>query len=109
MTVFYNYSLGIGTLAFDTRLGLYEDPPPSEALKFIEEVQNFFALSHKLLFSIPSTIARRYVDTPMFKKFLKCGDTVLDIGQGFVNKKMAELKEMAEKGIDPSDNTKGVL
>ena len=87
---------------------MYEDPPKQEALKFIEEVQNFFRLSHKLMFSIPSTIARKYVDTPTFKKFLECGDTVLDLGQSFVDRKMKELKEMTEKGIDPSANAQGV-
>ena len=108
--MFFNfYSIpGIGTVAFDTRLGLYEDPPPQEALKFIEEVDNFFILSQKLMFNIPSRMARKYIDTPTFKKFLKSADAFLDIGQGFVNKKMMELKEMAEKGIDPSGDTQGV-
>ena len=103
----YILNSGIGTVAFDTRLGLYEDPPPKEALQFIEEVQNFTNLSHKLFFSIPSRIAGKYIDTPTFKKFLKCGDAILDIGQGFVDKTMRELKEMTEKGIDPSDGTRG--
>ncbi|XP_073228660.1 cytochrome P450 27C1-like [Porites lutea] len=99
---------GISTVAFDTRLGLYDDSPPPEALLFIREVQNFFALSHKLLFSAVSRFARQYFDTPLLKRFLKCGDTILDIGQGFVDKKMKELKEMTEKGIDPSDNSQVV-
>ena len=103
----YIFKSGIGTVAFDARLGLYEDSPPKEALQFIEEVQNFFTLSHKLFFSIPSRIARQYMDTPTFKKFLRCGDAILDIGRGFVDKKMRELKEMTEKGIDPSDGTQG--
>jgi len=95
-------------VAFDTRLGLYDDLPPPEALLFIKEVQNFFALSHKLLFSAVSRFARQYFDTPLLKRFLKCGDTILDIGQGFVDKKMKELKEMTEKGIDPSNNSQGL-
>ena len=99
---------GVSTVAFDTRLGLYDDSPPPEALLFIKEVQNFFALSHKLLFSAVSRFARQYFDTPLLKRFLKCGDTILDIGQGFVDKKMKELKEMTEKGIDPSDNSQGL-
>ena len=99
---------GIGTVAFDTRLGLYDDPIPPEALKFINEVQNFFTLSHKLIFSAAHRIAGPYIDTPLFKKFLKCGDAILDIGQGFVEKKMMELKEMAEKGTDSSDNSQGL-
>ena len=44
-------------MAFDTRLGLYDDPIPPEALQFINEVQNFFALSHKLTFSAAHRIA----------------------------------------------------
>ena len=59
------------------------------------------------MFSIPSNIVRRYIDTPAFKKFLKVADDVLDIGQGFVDKKMRELKEMAEKDIEPSGDTRG--
>ena len=94
-------------MAFDTRLGLYEDPPPQEALKFIDAVQNFFSLAQKLMFSIPSNMVRRYIDTPAFKKFLKNADDILDIGQGFVDKKMRELKEMAEKDKEPSGDTQG--
>ena len=100
--------IGIGTVAFDTRLGLYDDPIPPEALQFINEVQNFFALSHKVFFSAAHRIAGPYIDIPLFKKFLKCADTILDIGQGFVEKKMMELKEMAEKGTDSSDNSQGL-
>ena len=100
--------VGIGTVAFDTRLGLYEDPLPQEALKFINAVQNFFLLTQKLTFSIPSNMVRRYIDTPALKKFLKVADDILDIGQGFVDKKMRELKKMAEKDIEPSSDTRGI-
>lgn len=98
---------GIGTVAFDARLGLYEQPPKDEALKFIEEVQTFWTLTQKLMFSVPSNMVRPYMDTPTLKKFHKCADTIINIGQGFVDKRMRELKEMAEKGIDPSDGTQG--
>jgi len=99
---------GIGTVAFDARLGLYEQPPKDEALKFIEEVQTFWTLTQKLMFSVPSNMVRPYMDTPTLKKFHKCADTIINIGQGFVDKRMRELKEMAEKGIDPSDGTQVV-
>ena len=89
---------------------MFEDPAPQEALKFIEAVQNIATLSHKLMFSAPSRIARQYgIDTPTFKKYIKCADTMVDIGQGFVDKKMIELKEMAEKGTESSGNTQGML
>ena len=94
-------------MAFDTRLGLYKDPPPQEALKFIDAVQNFMMFTHKLMYSIPSNMVRRYVDTPALKKFFKVADDVVDIGQGFIDKKMREIKEMTEKNIDPSGDTQG--
>ena len=62
-------SVGIGTMAFDTRLGLYSDPPSPEGLKFIAAVHDFFDLSQKLLLSIPSNLMRPYMDTPALKKF----------------------------------------
>ena len=98
----------MATLAFDTRLGLYEDPPPQEALEFTEAIINFFEISQQLLFDTFYQIASKYIDTPLFKKFLKNCDALLDIGGDFVNKKMMELKEMTEKGIDPA-KTEGVL
>ena len=98
----------MATFAFDTRLGLYEDPPPQEALEFTEAVINFFEISQQLLFDAFYQIASKYIDTPLFKKFLKNCDTLLDIGGNFVNKKMMELKEMTEKGIDPA-KTEGEL
>ena len=94
---------GIGTLAFDTRLGLYEDPPPQSALEFTNAVNNFFELAQQLLFNIFSRIARPYIDTPTFKKFLINADALFEIGQVFVDNKMRELNMMAEKGIDPSN------
>ena len=95
--------IGIGTVAFDSRFGLYEDTPPQEALEFTRAVDDFFELSQQLLLNVLQRAASRYMDTPMFKKFFKVQDTILDIGQRFVDKKMKELKEMADRGIDPAD------
>lgn len=94
---------GIATLVFNTRLGLYEDQPPQLALKFTEVVNNFFELSHKLLFNPLSRIARQYFDPPTFKKFLENADAFMETGQGIVDKKTRELTEMTEKGIDLGD------
>ena len=98
---------GIGTFVFDTRLGLYDDPPKKEAIRFINTVRDFSALSQQLLMNPASRIASKYIDTPTFKKFLKTADDFVDIGQDLVNKKIRELKEMAKKGFDPSANTQG--
>ncbi|XP_073228382.1 1,25-dihydroxyvitamin D(3) 24-hydroxylase, mitochondrial-like [Porites lutea] len=96
-------SLGIGTVAFDSRFGLYEDTPPQEALDFTKAVNDFFELSQQLLYSILNRVALKYIDTPKYKKFSKNYDTILDIGQRFVEKKMMEVKQMTEKGIDLAD------
>ena len=99
----------MGTLAFDARLGLYEDPPKEEAMRFIQGIHDFFSLSQELFFSLPRRIAKRFdIDTPKLKKFFKTSDILIEIGEGFVDKKMRELKEMADKGIDPSGNTQGI-
>ena len=94
------YFSAAGVLAFDARLGLYEDPPTEKAIIFINAVQDFFELSQKLLFQFTHRVLLPYIDTPTFKRFLKVSDVILDIGQSFVDKKMLEMKEMAEKGID---------
>ena len=65
--------------------------------------RNSFELAQQLLFNIFSRIARSYIDTPTFKKFLINADALFEIGQVFVDKKMRELNIMAERGIDPSN------
>ena len=56
--------------------------------------------------SVPSVMMRRYIDTPALKKFFKAADDIVDIGEYFISNKMKELKEMTEKGIEPSDEGK---
>ncbi|XP_067047710.1 cytochrome P450 27C1-like isoform X2 [Acropora muricata] len=99
----------IGTVAFNTRLGLYQDPPPEKALKFIEAVDMFFVQTQKMMTSLPSAMMRRYIETPALKKFFKAADDIVDIGEYFVSNKMKELKEMSEKGIELSDEVVPVL
>lgn len=98
----------IGTVAFNTRLGLYQDPPPEKALKFIEAVDTFFIQTQKML-NLPSAMTRQYIDTPALKKFFKAADDIVDIGEYFISNKMKELKEMTEKGIEVSDEVVPVL
>ena len=77
-------------------------------MEFTEAVNNFLELAQQLIFNIFSRIAHQYIDTPVFKKFLKNADLILEIGHSFVEKKMRELKEMDEKGID-QDDAQGAL
>jgi len=79
-------------------------------MRFIQGVQDYFSVSHELFFSLSRRIAKHFdIDTPKLKKFFKTGDTLIEIGKGFIDKKMRELKEMADRGIDPSDNTQGTI
>ena len=75
-------------------------------MKFIKAVDMFFTQSQKILFSLPSAMMRRYIDTPALKKFFKAADDIVDIGEYFISNKMKELKEMTEKGIEVSDEGK---
>ncbi|XP_068713683.1 cytochrome P450 27C1-like [Montipora foliosa] len=93
----------VGTVAFNTRLGLYQDSPPEKATKFIEAVDSFIVQSQKISMSSVSTFLRRYIDTPALKKFFKACDEIVEIGEYFIKNKMEELKEMTEEGIEPSD------
>ena len=52
-------------------------------------------------------MVRPYIDTPGLKKFFKAADDVWDIAQGFIDKKMTELKDMTENKIEPSGDTQG--
>lgn len=98
----------MGILAFDARLGLYEDPPKDEAMRFIQGIHDFLSLSHQLFFSVSMRMAKRLnIDTPKLKKFFKTADVLIEIGESFVDKKMRELKEMADKGIDSSSDNQG--
>ncbi|XP_068714941.1 cytochrome P450 27C1-like [Montipora foliosa] len=99
----------IGTVAFNTRLGLYQDSPPEKAVKFIEAVDAFMGQTQKIMMSGVSTFLRRYIDTPALKKFFKASDDIIEIGEYFISNKMKELKEMTEKGIEPSDEVVPLL
>ena len=98
-------SLGIGTVAFNTRLGLYQDSLSEKAVKFIEAVDAFMVQS-QIMMSGVSTSLRRYIDTPALNKFFKASDDIIEIGEYFISNKMAELKKMTEKGIEASDDSK---
>ena len=95
--------LGVGTLVFDDRVGLYDDPPSEEATRFIDAVNDVFAYSHILLFGFVENLLLPYVDTPSFKKLGKAMDTMAEIGEMFIKKKIKELEEMADRG-DSQEN-----
>ena len=100
-------SPGIGTFAFDTRLGLYEDPPNKQGVHFIDTVRKRFELSQQLTFNPVGKVASQYFETPTLKKFVKASDDLFDIGQDLVKQKLRELKKETEKGLNSSDGPQG--
>lgn len=98
----------VGTLVFDVRVGLYNDPPSEEAMRFIGAIHDVFQSLHAFVFGILEKHLYHYVNTPNFVKLERAVDTSFEIGQGYIDKKMKDLKEMAHKGSDDSEELKAV-
>ena len=91
---------------FDTRVGLYEDPPNADATRFIRAVLDMFENGHHLFFGILEKKLLPYVETPSYKKVCSAMDTTNEICLMFVERKKKELQEMADKQ-DDSQEEKG--
>ena len=87
----------MGTLAFDIRVGLYDDPPNKDTVKMIQATMDTFALMGKLRRGWEGLLFR-FVRTPSYWKFCEAQDTARAIGQKIVDNKVMELKKMAEEG-----------
>ena len=87
---------------------MYEDPPNPEATRFIKCVHDVFENGHQLLFALVEKKLLPYVDTPSFKRMCKASDEMYEIGGMFVNRKIKELQEMANKQ-DASQETEGKI
>lgn len=86
----------IGTYVFDTRIGLYDDPPNEDALTLIENVRAFITETGKLESVVP---LYKYVDTPSWKRFCDAQDKTIAIGEKYVNRKIKQInEEMIEDG-----------
>ena len=94
----------MGTLVFDTRIGLYNDPPNEEAVKFIQAVDDLFNCLQILILGFVEKSLLPYMDTPAFKRLSKSLDTQTEIGMMFINKKFKELEEMAHRDDKSQEN-----
>ena len=90
-------------MALDVRIGLYDDPPNKETVEMIKASNESARLHGKLsrgleglLFRFVSTPS--FVSIPSFRKYCEAQDTVFGIGQKIVDKKVMELRKMAEEG-----------
>ncbi len=84
-------------MAFDVRVGLYDDPPNKETVKMIKATVDGFAYMGKLARGLEGLLFR-FVTTPTYRKFCETQDTAIRISQEIVDKKVMELKKMAEEG-----------
>ena len=96
--------LGVGTLVFDTRIGLYDDPPNEEAVKFIQAVDDMFMCLHIFVLGFVEKNLLPYIDTPSFKKLSKSLEIQNEIGMKFINKKVKELEDMAHRDDRSQEN-----
>ena len=99
----------MGTFVFDARVGLYDDPPSEEAMRFVEAVHDVFKYLHIFVFGIVEKSLFSYVDTPSVKKLSRAEDTIEEVTKGFIDKKFKELEEMAKRGTDHSHESKGKI
>ena len=96
-------ALNFGTMAFDVRVGLYDDPPDKDTVKFVQATVDALALQGKLSRGWGS-LFWKFFTTPTYRKFCEARDTSYAMSQKIVDNKVAELKKMAEEGRAFDDN-----
>ena len=89
--------VAVGTMAFDVRIGLYDDPPNKETVKLIEVTKESFRLLGVLSRGLEHVLFP-FVTTPNYRKFCEVQDIGIEIGQRIIDNKVSELKKMAEEG-----------
>lgn len=104
LNCFLDPVLAVGTMAFDIRVGLYDDPPNKETVKMIKANSERVKLVGKLNRGWERLLLG-LVWTPSYSKFCNAQDTVFSVGQAIVDKKVEELKNMAEQGEGFEDST----
>ena len=84
-------------MAFDVRIGLYDDPPNKETVKMIEATKESFRLLGVLCRGLENVLFP-FVTTPTYRKYCEVQDMAIEIGQRIIDDKVSELKKMAEEG-----------
>ena len=90
-------------MAFDVRVGLYDDPPNKDTVKMVQSTMDAFALVGKLSRGWESLFVR-FCPTPTYRTFCEAMDTSYTMSQKIVDNKVAELNKMAEEGGAFDDN-----
>ena len=93
-------------MAFDVRVGLFDDPPSEETkkmLKMIKAVSDGFALLAKLN-SGWEELLHRFMEPPSYRKFIETQDITFSASQEIIDRKVMELTKMAEEGKQFPEN-----
>ncbi|KAL9965314.1 hypothetical protein ACROYT_G029095 [Oculina patagonica] len=93
----------IGTVAFDERVGLYDDPPNEETVKMIKATFDGFKFMGKLSWGWEGLLYR-FVNTPSYRKFCESQDILFGFSQKIIDKKVAELSIMVDNGEEFVEN-----
>ena len=90
-------------MAFDVRVGLYDDPPNKDTVKMIQATVDGFALMGKLGRGWEH-LCYAFFTTSTYRKYCEAQDTSYAMSQKIVDNKVAELNKMAEEGGTLDDN-----
>ena len=91
-------------MAFDLRVGLYDDPPNKDTIKMIQATNNAFLYLSKLSRGLEGMLFK-FITTPSFWKFCQEQDTAIEIAHTFLEKKKKiELQQMADEGKEFAAN-----
>ena len=83
-------------MAFDVRVGLYDDPPNKDTVKFVQAAVDALALQGKLSRGWGS-LFWKFFTTPTYRKFCEARDTSYAMSKKIVDNKVAELKKWQKK------------
>ena len=89
--------LAVGTMAFDVRVGLYDDPPNKDTVKMVQATLDAFALMGKMGRGWEN-LCYTFFTTPTYRKFCEAQDTSFAMSQKIVDNKVEELNKMAQEG-----------
>ena len=93
-------------MAFDVRVGLYDDPPSNETkkmLKMIRAILDGFALLGNLN-SGWEELLYKFMKTPSYRKFVETQDIQFSVSQEIIDRKVKALNKMVEEGEQFSEN-----
>ncbi|KAL6050550.1 Cholesterol side-chain cleavage enzyme, mitochondrial [Balamuthia mandrillaris] len=97
----------IGTVIFDARVGSLVPNPEPQVKEFVKAVGSMFSATQELMYGFP---LYQWVSTPAWKRMVAHWDTIMKVGQVYVDRKMADIdKTIAEKGEEALQDSHSFL